>query len=295
MARKEKPDAVVVEATVNEAAFAQATESLNMLAIANAEANVAAQALATELGYDGSLSVGALEDEIRFYQRRTVEACLELGKRLLLLKEITPHGDFSKRIELLGFADRTARRFMLAAAKTAKSANLAVLSTRVKSANAFLELITEDDDTLESLKELDDIDSMSASQLRTTLRELREDAKAKDERRGELVAQNEKLKEQLVRIKREKPNETLEAARSEAGTILAEVLGRVQGDFRAALQTLHELGRSEVYMAGMVGQVGAALNELRAQFDLPDLSNAQDAALATEVAQWAPQPEQAGA
>ena len=132
MARKEKPDAVVVEATVNEAAFAQATESLNMLAIANAEANVAAQALATELGYDGSLSVGALEDEIRFYQRRTVEACLELGKRLLLLKEITPHGDFSKRIELLGFADRTARRFMLAAAKTAKSANLAVLSTRVK-------------------------------------------------------------------------------------------------------------------------------------------------------------------
>ena len=131
--------------------------------------------------------------------------------------------------------------------------------------------------------------------LKKQVSDLQEDAKANEERRSDLLQQNEKLKEQLVRIKREKPEEALEAARSEAGTILAEVLGRVQGDFRAALQTLHELGRDEVYMAGMVGQVGAALNELRAQFDLPDLSNAQDAALAAEVAQWAPQAEQAGA
>ncbi|MDO4795531.1 MAG: hypothetical protein Q4A28_06270 [Brachymonas sp.] len=131
--------------------------------------------------------------------------------------------------------------------------------------------------------------------LKKQVSDLQEDAKANEERRSDLLQQNEKLKEQLARIKREKPNEALDAARSEAGVILAEVLGRVQGDFRAALQTLHELGQSEVYMAGMVGQVGAALNGLRAQFDLPDLSNAQDAALAAEVAQWAPQPEQAGA
>ncbi len=54
-----------------------------------------AAALAQELGYVGALTVGTLEDEIRFYQRRTVEAILETGKRLLLLKEVTPHGEFT--------------------------------------------------------------------------------------------------------------------------------------------------------------------------------------------------------
>ena len=290
MARPPKPDAQIVEAPIDEAAFVQAGESLNTLALANSETSASAQALAVELGYDGALSVGALEDEIRFYQRRTVEACLELGKRLLLLKEMTPHGDFSQRLNLLGFADRTARRFMQAAAKTAKSANLAVLSTQVKSASAFLELVTEDDETLENLKELDDIDSMSASQLRAALRDAREETKTKDERRGELVAQNEKLKEQLVRIKRAGPDEALEAARAEATTILNELLGRVRGDFRHALQVLSGMdAKEDIFLAGMVGQVAAELAVLREQFDLPDLSNARDAQLAADVAKWAPQ------
>ena len=290
MARPPKPDVQIVEAPIDEAAFVQAGESLNTLALANSETSASAQALAVELGYDGALSVGALEDEIRFYQRRTVEACLELGKRLLLLKEMTPHGDFSQRLNLLGFADRTARRFMQAAAKTAKSANLAVLSTQVKSASAFLELVTEDDDTLENLKELDDIDSMSASQLRAALRDAREETKTKDERRGELVAQNEKLKEQLVRIKRAGPDEALESARAEATTILNEVLGRVRGDFRHALQVLSGMdAKEDIFLAGMVGQVAAELAVLREQFDLPDLSNARDAQLAADVAKWAPQ------
>ena len=69
MARKAKPDAVVLEASVNEAAFSQGSENLNALALVNTKVNAAAQALAEELGYDGALSVGTLEDEIRFYQR----------------------------------------------------------------------------------------------------------------------------------------------------------------------------------------------------------------------------------
>ena len=218
MARKAKPDAVVLEASVNEAAFSQGSENLNALALVNTKVNAAAQALAEELGYDGALSVGTLEDEIRFYQRRTVEACLELGKRLLLLREMTAHGNscqigtnqdatrgnssqigtnqgFDKRVEQLGFSRSTAYRFMQAAAKTAKSANLAVLSTQVKSASAFLELVTHDsDEDIERVAKLDDIDRMSASQLRAALRESREDAKASEKRRSVLLQQKEKLK-----------------------------------------------------------------------------------------------------
>lgn len=129
-------------------------------------------AMAESLGYDGQLSVGALEDEIRFYQRRTVEDCLELGKRLLILKELTPHGEFTQRVELLGFAKKTAQRFMQAAAKCSKSDNLALLSSQVKNVSAFLELITHDDDVLEDLANMDDIDTMSASELRARVREL---------------------------------------------------------------------------------------------------------------------------
>lgn len=155
-------------------------DSANQLATLNAQTAQAAQAVALQVGYDGTLTVGALEDEIRFYQRRTVEAILETGKRLLVLKELTPHGEFYQRVELLGFSTRTAQRFMQAAVKTAKSAILADLSKQTKNGLAFLELVTHDEDTLEDLSKLDDIDRMSASELRAAVRNLRGDVEAKD-------------------------------------------------------------------------------------------------------------------
>lgn len=130
--------------------------------------------MAQQLGYDGALTVDALEDGIRIYQRRTVEDCLELGKRLLLLKGITPHGEFSQRIDALGVSDRTAQRFMQAAAKISQNRHLADLSTRVKSVSGILELVTHDDDVLEDLSKMDDIDTMTASELRARVRQLQE-------------------------------------------------------------------------------------------------------------------------
>jgi hypothetical protein len=138
----------------------------------NYAATASAKAIALQVGYDGSLSVGALEDEIRFYQKQTVAACLELGKRLLILKELTPHGQFAPRLALLGFQERAARRFMSAAFKTSKSDKLTDLSTQVKNMSVFLELITHDDDVIENIAEMDDVDKMSASELRKACRAL---------------------------------------------------------------------------------------------------------------------------
>jgi uncharacterized membrane protein YccC len=81
---------------------------------------------------------------------------------------------------MLGFSNRSARRFMQAAAKTSKSANLAVLSGQVKSASVFLELVTHDEDVLEDLKNIDDIDRMSVSEVKALARSLRGDIEAKD-------------------------------------------------------------------------------------------------------------------
>lgn len=133
-----------------------------------------ATALAKKLGYDGQLTVGALEDGIRIYQRRTVEDCLDLGRCLLLLKEITPHGEFAQRIELLGIAERTARRFMQAAAKISQNGHLADLSKRVRSVSAILEFVTHDDEVLEDFANMDAIDTMTSSEIRSRLRQLEE-------------------------------------------------------------------------------------------------------------------------
>ncbi len=177
---------------------AQAT-SLNQLAVINQAATENATALASELGYDGSLTVGALEDEIRFYQRRTIEACLELGKRLLLLKELTPHGEFTQRVDLLGISDRMARKFMSATIKFSKrnsSSVLAAAGTQTK----LLELVILDDGEIEALENgetargvtLDEIETMTVSELKKALRDAREN----DEAKARLLAEkNNKIDE----------------------------------------------------------------------------------------------------
>lgn len=260
---------------------------------AEAAAHESAIALAGQIGYEGAVTVGTLEDEIRFYQRRSVEALLECGKRLLLLQELTPRGEFDQRIELLGFSRRSAYRFMQAAAKTAKSANLALLSTQVKSASAFLELVTHDDDDLEALKDIDDIDRMSASELRAALREIKAESEATSEVLAKKNQRIDKLEREKKLIARMPADEAQAAIKKEAGAILADALGAIRGGVRQALVALADAGDegadNAVFMAGLVGQLAAELAALRSEFDLPDVSNAADQALMAEVAQWAPQ------
>lgn len=198
MARTKSSLTVVEEPQVNEPALQRAEKASAELAHHDAALTERASLMAKELGYEGSLDVGALEDGIRFYQRRTVEALLETGKRLILLKEKTPHGEFSQRVELLGFSDRTAQRFMQAAVKTAKSANLAALSSQVKSASVFLELVTHDEDDLKALAELDDIDRMSASQLREALRQSEKDSQFNAEKRQKAEQRADALEKKLA-------------------------------------------------------------------------------------------------
>ena len=193
-----KTQEAVTDVVLNDTAVANIEKAQDALAAIEQETEVKVRAMALQLGYEGVLTVGALEDGIRFYQRRTVEAILETGKRLNLLKEMTPHGDFNQRVGLLGFAKTTAFRFMQAAAKTAKSSNLELLSTQVKSASAFLELVTHDDDSLASLKDMDDIDRMSASELRDTLRQAKQDHKYATEQQDKERTRAEKAEKTLA-------------------------------------------------------------------------------------------------
>ncbi len=164
--------------------------------------------LATQLSYDGDLSVGALEDGIRLYQRRTIEDLFELGKRLLLLKEQTQHGEFISRVELLGFDKSLARKLMVATLKFSKVETSPLLKT-VKSQSKLLELIVLDDNDIEIIEDggsigdvnLDSIETMSVRELKKALRDAKADIdakeqviKTKDQNANELLAENAKLK-----------------------------------------------------------------------------------------------------
>lgn len=218
----------------------------NTLIALDKQANANIQALATQLGYEGSLTVGALEDEIRFYQRRTVEAALELGKRLLLLKEVTPHGDFQQRLGLLGFGYDTANRFMKAALKTSKSRNLRLLAQEVDSTSKFLELITLDDEELTELTEggsargitLDNISTMSVTELRKALRDAKADTEAKDALLAKKDEKINNLDAELTKRTQFSPDDTLLAQQAREHEVL-QALQTAQNNALLAFQQFH--------------------------------------------------------
>lgn len=162
--------------------------------------------LATQLGYQGSLTVGAIEDEIRFYQQRTVEACMELGKRLLILKEMTPHGEFNKRMEMLNFTPRMAQKFMSAVLKFSKTNSNSLLQ-KAGNQTKLLELLALDDDDINVIDDggsigdvsLDTIEAMSVRELKKALREAKADKESQ--------AQDLQAKDQIIKNKDEKMNQ----------------------------------------------------------------------------------------
>lgn len=295
--RKANPVQQPVEVSFKDEAFDRLNDGAAELAVIQTEQAQAAQALAQQIGYDGALTVGALEDEIRFYQRRTVEAILETGKRLLVLRELLPKGnsqigknpEFEARVALLGFSKSTAYRFMQAATKTAKSANLASLATQVKSASAFLELVTHDDDELEALKDIDAIDRMSASELRAALRE----AKAEAEATGQLLADKnkalDKAKAAARRLASAPPEEAIAAELAELAGRFHTALAYVRGDLRLGFQKLFdreqdgsaEPGSHRQVMAGYVREIEHEIAVLKSDFFLFDVPGV-DAATATD-------------
>jgi len=292
MARKKNEVTVIEPPEVSEQVVERISEAHNDV-VAQYDRAVA---LAGKLGYEGAVTVDALEGEIRFYQRRTVEAILETGKRLLVLRELTPHGEFMERVQALGFARRTAQRFMQAAVKTSKCANLAHLSKEVKSASAFLELVTHDDDAdLEKLAELDDIERMSASQVRDRLRELQAEREATQK---VLDIKNQRI-DQLEAEKAGKssmpPDEAERQLRVDFGVAADAAEHAIRHALHPAAAALfahdaeHGKGseHSAPLVAGYVMQLQQALNDLRTQFQLP--------AFQDYVPSWLPNLDAAGA
>lgn len=213
MARKSNTPVVVEDPAINHEQFASDHAALNELARMNTDIADNAHAMAVQFGYEGSLTVGAVEDEIRHYQRRTAEACFELGKRLLILKELTPHGEFQQRLDLLGIEVRAAQRLMAIASKFCKSVNVSLLKASGTQAK-LLELLILDDEEISDLEnggtvrgvDLDKIEIMSVRELKAALREKQANEAATDKVMADLQDSNTQLKKKLAG-KQIEPNE----------------------------------------------------------------------------------------
>ena len=246
------------------------TASVNQLAKVEYLAADNVHLLAQQLGYDGACTVGALEDGIRFYQQRTAEACLELGKRLLLLKEASLHGEFMPRLELLGVDHTAAKRFMSVAAKFSKGAPAHLLQA-ANNQRKLVELLVLDDSEIAELDEgatvrgisLDDVDRMSARELRAALRESKEEAVAQEALVTKLHANNDKLQR---RIAKAKPEELIAQDVKEATERFHEAIGFVRGGLRLGFEALaqHESGGNNSHR----GLMGGCLKDLRHELDI---------------------------
>jgi len=290
MARPAKPAPQNPDLTINEEAFKDAVEASNTMAMIDQQLASNAQNIAEQFGYQGPITVGGIEDEIRFYQRRTAESMLALGTRLIILKELTPHGEFAQRVDLLGIAPRAAQKFMQAAFKFSKSANLAHLAEKINSQSKLLELVMMDDDDLDLLAkgetvaglQLDDIETMTAKELKAALRE----AKANEEANARIMQQKNnkidslemKLQVQDGRVKTLPPDEIKEQLRHEVMTFEFEAEHAIRSKLTPAVEALlahtRLYGGDETrYIHGMLRQIELACAEIRNQFpevDHPD-------------------------
>ncbi len=254
---------------------------------ADAEAVARATEVAKELRYDEELSIGALEDGIRLYQRRAVEDFLELGKRLLLLRELAPHGEFTQRIAVLGFAPRAAQKFMQAAAKAAKSEKLALLAGKVKNPSVFVELIALDDDTLEEFGDMDDIESLTAPEAKRRIRDLQADIEAKDDRAAKRERDIENLQKKLRQAKLERQRAEPDDIAGELRTLASAAALQVRADIGATgddVESLQERiaalcehaasaggdgDEHHPFMGALIGELFSELRRVRDAFGLP--------------------------
>ncbi|HDR2604521.1 TPA: DUF3102 domain-containing protein [Enterobacter hormaechei subsp. oharae] len=228
--------------------------------------------------------------ETRFYMAQSAEAMLEAGKRLVILKENEPHGDFINILENdLGLEPRVARRMMQASVKflgngdqNSKRTALTVLGK-----TKLYELMVLDDEELDALADggtvagatLDDIDRMTSRELKAALREARETNAAQQR---VLADKNEKIDtlstklEKKSRIQPPKPDEEVKKLRAEVTALAVEAESAIAVRLSCAFETLcaycaeNMIDTPRDFMAGLVCQLESTARSLRSTFDLPD-------------------------
>lgn len=146
--------------------------------------------------------------ECRFLMQKTAEAMIEMGKRLLVIKEKEGHGNFTKICEEeIGLPVRTASRFMNAAIRTGKYPKIDFGQFgRSGNVYALLEAPEEDLKELEEKgvlagRDMDALNGMSVKEMRAEIKRLRGDVDkvVREEVKG-LAAERKALLNEVQRL-----------------------------------------------------------------------------------------------
>ena len=173
---------------VSPAATARIEAAQDALAVEEQQAQAHVRAVALQVGYQlpaDSTDPDLIQRDIAANMRRSVEACLEVGRGLMALKAACKHGEFGKRIDVLGIEAPVASRFIAAARKFANLPTSANLTKAIGTQSRLFEMLVLDDEEIEELAltgetgelKLDEIATMSVKELRSALRQSKEDNK----------------------------------------------------------------------------------------------------------------------
>ncbi|MDG9699267.1 hypothetical protein [Ottowia cancrivicina] len=138
------------------------------------------------------------------------------------------------------------------------------------------------DEVLGLLQELAARSAQKEQELRAQVRQEQQERAATEQRLSVVRQQKEQAEEKAALIATLPPDEKLQQLRQEAAALAAQAEGLVLGSLRQALLALEDHAVSDgegtagsaAFMAGLLAQVQAQLDALRAEFGLPDAADA---------------------
>jgi hypothetical protein len=222
-----------------------------------------------------------------------VEACLEVGRGLAVLKVACGHGNFIARLDVLGIETRVAQRFMHASVKFSNAALTPHLIKAIGNRTKLFEMLVLDDEQLEELEltgqtgelHLDEIATMSVKELRGALREAQAKADSKERQLAGKDAKINELDEELnkarKRVAKQAPDTVAKELRSEASVEAHAAESAVTGCLRPCIAALVEHGRAnnqshDDFIAGLLCQIEASVAGLRGEFQIKDKPDGDD-------------------
>jgi uncharacterized protein YukE len=285
MANRKKTTEVAPEPALDQARIDNAASHAREIALLGQQREATVRAIAEQIGYQlpaDATDPDLIQRDIAANMRRSVEAVLEVGRGLVVLKAACEHGSFMKRLDVLGVEPRVAQRFMASAAKFSNAASTPLLAAAGSQTKLF-ELLVLDDEQIEELQltgqtgelALDDIATMSVKELRAALREAREEATATEDLLTKKNKQIDKLQGDARRLKRAEPDEVVEQLLRELQEHYNAVLGGIRGTLRAGIEQVivhdqeHDTNNT-VLLAGVLGQITAEVQAIRDMFGIPD-------------------------
>lgn len=269
----------------------------NQVATLSAEHDTQVRAVAAQLGYllpAECTDPDLIQRDIAANMRRSVEACLEVGRGLEVLRAACSHGDYSQRLDVLGIDRNVAFKFRQSAAKFASLGSNSSLTKALGNQTKLFEMLVLDDEELQELEltgqtgelSLDDVAVMSVKELRKALRETREDKNAQGRVMADKDAKLNELSAQLARkpVVEVKPlDEQLQELRLESTAKAGAAEAAIVGALRPAIHQLmqHEADTCQrTFAAGLLAQVEQALVEIRAEYSI------EGAPVASAVPKW---------